>query len=479
MDAREHLRGTGPGDLVAVSLPPGPAWLPLLEELWASGAAVLPLDHRLRPAEVRSIVDRARPGVVLDPEGATVHTEGSGVEAGIGLVLATSGTAGIPKVVELAREAVEAAVAASDEALGIGASEPWLCCLPPAHVGGLLVLMRGVLTGATVEVHPGFDAGGRRRRADADHVSPVPTMLTRLLESGADLGRFRTILVGGAALTDPAAEAARARGTRVVTTYGLTETCGGVVYDGRPVGEAAARLGLDGELQLAGPTLMRGYLGDPAATAAAFTLDGWLRTGDAGSIGDDGLVTVSGRLDERIRTGAETVWPQEVEAALRDHPGVAEVAVAGRPDSEWGEHVVAFVVPARIDGRADAGGASRSRGRADRTVQGTARTRAPARAAAHGVGQGAALRAPLELDVGGRRALVHGGRRAGVAGDVGRRRARGPRHRARHRLGEERVGRRAERDRHDRAATGHHHRGPGETAVAVHVVAARGRACPG
>jgi O-succinylbenzoic acid--CoA ligase len=333
---------------VAVTLPPGLVWLPLLQELWASGAAVLPLDHRLRPAEVRSIVDRARPGLVLDTEGATVHTEGARVEEGTGLVLATSGTAGMPKVVELARDAVEAAVAASDEALGIGASEPWLCCLSPAHVGGLLVLMRGVLTGAPVEVHPGFDLEAVAS-ASADHVSLVPTMLYRLLEAGADLGRFRTILVGGAPLTDPAADAARARGTRVVATYGLTETCGGVVYDGRPVGDAGTRLGLEGELQLAGPTLMRGYLGDPAATAAAFTLDGWLRTGDAGSIGDDGLVTVDGRLDERIRTGAETVWPQEVEAALRDHPGVAEVAVAGRRDSEWGEHVVAFVVPAHID----------------------------------------------------------------------------------------------------------------------------------
>jgi O-succinylbenzoic acid--CoA ligase len=344
VDAREHLRGTGPGDLVAVSLPPGRAWMPLLREAWASGAAILPLDHRLRPAEVRSIVDRARPGLVLDAEGATLHTEGAPVAEGTGLVLATSGTAGVPKVVELGRGAVEAAVAASDEALRIEPSEAWLCCLPPAHVGGLLVLMRGVLTGAPIEVHAGFDLEAVAG-ADADHVSLVPTMLYRLLEAGADLGRFRTILVGGAPLMD----AARARGTRVVTTYGLTETCGGVVYDGRPVGDAAARLGPEGELQLAGTTLMRGYLGDPAATAAAFTLDGWLRTGDAGSIADDGLVTVDGRLDERIRTGAETVWPQEVEAALRDHPGVAEVAVAGRPDSEWGEHVVAFVVPARID----------------------------------------------------------------------------------------------------------------------------------
>jgi O-succinylbenzoic acid--CoA ligase len=348
VDAREHLRGTGPGDLVAISLPPGPAWMPVLEEAWASGAAVLPLDHRLRPAEVRSIVDRARPGLVLDADGATVRTEGAAVEEGTALVLATSGTAGVPKVVELAREAVEAAVAGSSEALGAGASDPWLCCLPPAHVGGMLVLLRGVLTGAPVEVHAGFDLEAVAG-SGADHVSLVPTMLHRLLEAGADLARFRTILVGGAALADDTAAAARAGGARVVSTYGLTETCGGVVYDGRPVAGAGARLGPEGELQLAGPTMMRGYLGDPAATGAAFTLDGWLRTGDAGSIGDDGIVTVRGRLDDRIRTGAETVWPQEVEAALRDHPGVAEVAVAGRPDPEWGEHVVAFVVPARID----------------------------------------------------------------------------------------------------------------------------------
>jgi o-succinylbenzoate---CoA ligase len=348
VDARAHLAGAGPGDLVAVSLPPGPAWMPLLEELWASGAAVLPLDLRLRPAEVASIVDRARPGLVLDADGgATIRTEGVRVAEGTGLVMATSGTSGIPKVVELSRGAVEAAVDGSAEALGIGASEPWLCCLSPAHVGGMLVLLRGVLTGAPVEVHPRFDpeAIGRAR---ADHVSLVPTMLYRLLEAGADLARFRTILVGSAVLTDSAAEAARARGANVVTTYGLTETCGGVVYDGSPVGATGARLGPEGELQLAGPTVMQGYLGDPAATAAAFTLDGWVRTGDAGSI-DDGVVTVHGRLDERIRTGAETVWPQEVEAALRDHPGIAEVAVAGRADPEWGEHVVAFVVPALVD----------------------------------------------------------------------------------------------------------------------------------
>ena len=181
-----------------------------------SGAAVLPLDHRLRPAEVRSILDRARPGLVLDADGATVRTEGLPVDEGTGLVLATSGTAGMPKVVELARGAVEAAVAASDEALGIGPSEPWLCCLPLAHVGGLLVLLRGRADRRAGRGPPGVRPRGRRRARHADHVSLVPTMLTRLLEAGADLGRFRTILVGGAALADPAADAARARGARVV-----------------------------------------------------------------------------------------------------------------------------------------------------------------------------------------------------------------------------------------------------------------------
>jgi O-succinylbenzoic acid--CoA ligase len=348
VNLHQHLRVTGPGDLVAVALPPGQEWIFLLEELWASGAAVLPLDPRTRPRELREILDRARPSLVLDAAGATVRTDGRRVELDTAIVLATSGTAGTPKVVELSQPAVEAAVAGSTAALGDTGDATWLCCLPVAHVGGLLVLLRGLMAGATVVIHPGFDPGAVDA-AEVDHVSLVPTMLHRLLESGADLARFRSILVGGAGLTDATAEAARAAGARVITTYGLTESCGGVAYDGRLFDTTAARVGPDDEVQLAGPTLMRGYLGDPEATAASFTLDGWLRTGDAGGIGDDGRLLVRGRLDERIRTGAETVWPQEVESALREHRKVAEVAVGGRPDIEWGEHVVAYVVPTLAD----------------------------------------------------------------------------------------------------------------------------------
>jgi acyl-CoA synthetase (AMP-forming)/AMP-acid ligase II len=122
-----------------------------------------------------------------------------------------------------------------------------------------------------------------------------------------------------------------------------------VVYDGVPFEGTEVRVGGDDRIELRGPTIMDGYRHDPAATGATFTADGWFLTSDAGSRGADGLLRVHGRLDEAIRTGAETVWPDEVERALQQHPKVADVAVAGRPHVEWGQQVVAFVVPARVD----------------------------------------------------------------------------------------------------------------------------------
>src|SRR4249919_860603 len=120
------------------------------------------------------------------------------------------------------------------------------------------------------------------------------------------------ILIGGAEIDAGLAEQVARLGGRVVSTYGLTETCGGIAYDGRLFEGTDARIGAAGSVELRGPTLMDGYRHDPAATAAAFTLDGWLRTGDAGEMLEDGRLRVDGRADEAIRTGAETVWPREV-----------------------------------------------------------------------------------------------------------------------------------------------------------------------
>jgi acyl-CoA synthetase (AMP-forming)/AMP-acid ligase II len=122
-----------------------------------------------------------------------------------------------------------------------------------------------------------------------------------------------------------------------------------VVYDGVPFEGTHVRLGHEQRIELRGPTVMQGYRHDGAATGAAFDVHGWLRTGDAGTIDDAGRLHVTGRLDEAIRTGAETVWPAEVERAIASHPKVFEVAVAGRPHPEWGQQVVAYVVPRTID----------------------------------------------------------------------------------------------------------------------------------
>lgn len=334
----------GPGELVAVDLPLGPRWLPLLEQLWTSGATVLPVDPRLSAAERRVLLDRARPAVLIDGDGVTIFV-GDPVDEAIGLVMATSGTAGVPKLVELPRTALGSAIEASSSMLGLGSDDPWVACLTPAHVGGMLVLLRAVVRGVPVEVHEGFDPERLANARDGASVSLVPAMLHRLVEAGVDLGRFGTILVGGDTLDGQLAARAHALGGHLVSTYGLTETSGGVVYEGVSFPGTRLRISpADDRIEVRGPTLMEGYRFDPGATGRAFTPDGWLRTGDAGSI-EDGRLIVHGRADDAIRTGGETVWPRELERVLASHPKVAEVAVAGRPDPEWGSHVVAFVVP--------------------------------------------------------------------------------------------------------------------------------------
>jgi O-succinylbenzoic acid--CoA ligase len=344
------------GDLVAVHLPPGPRWVGLLAAAREAGAAVLPVDSRLAAREASRLVSRARPTVVVDAAGPRRRRGGVPVFPGTALVVATSGTSGPPRLAELNRTAVEAAVKASAEALAAGPDDRWFCCIPVAHIGGALVLQRVLMLGAPLTISRSFSIPAFCRAAGSCRFSSiVPTQLLRLLDAGCDLRGLTALLVGGAALSAELAARAHAAGIPAVPTYGLTESCGGVVYAGRPLSGVAVRVLRDGapaargegELLLRGPTLMRGYRFDAAATAAAFTAEGWLRTGDAGAIGRDGAIRVDGRQADVINTGGEKVWPGEVEAALASHPGVAEVAVSGAPDPEWGQQVIAHVVPRR------------------------------------------------------------------------------------------------------------------------------------
>lgn len=344
---RSAHRDAKPGELVAYDLPPGHRWAVILAAHAETGASFLPVDHRLSDAEKQRLIERARPTILVTPDEEVVFAGSEPVDPERAwAVVATSGTGGEPKLAELPRGALTAAVGGSLAALGVSPDDPWVCCLTTAHVGGLLVVLRSVLAGTPLLVHERFDAERLLGEAPAGaHVSLVPTMLARLVATGGDLSRLGVLLVGGAALDPALRAAAGARGGRVVATYGMTETWGGVVYDEVAFAGTRVRIGEGGAIELRGPTLFDGYRGDPPATAGAFTTDGWLRTGDLGSI-EDGRLLVHGRADDAIRTGAETVWPDEVEAVLATHPKVADVAVAGRPDPEWGRHVAAWVVPA-------------------------------------------------------------------------------------------------------------------------------------
>lgn len=337
--------GLRPEDVVAVALAPGAEWLGIVAETWDAGAAVFPVDHRMPAAEMRALLDRAEPTVLLDERGPRRRDAGVEVEPRVALVVHTSGTGGAPKLVEFDRRALDSAVASSALALDATPADAWICCLPLAHVAGLLVLLRGLLLGAPVRVLPAFDPAAVAAESDVAFLSIVPTMLLRLLEHGADLSSLRAILVGGAHLSPTVREAAERAGGRVIETYGLTESCGGIVYDGLPLTGTEMRIDPDGGVQLRGPTVMLGYRFDPDGTAAALTADGWLRTGDAGEIDAGGRLHVVGRVDELIKSGGERVWPDEVEGALRDHAKIADVAVGGRLDREWGQRVVAWVVP--------------------------------------------------------------------------------------------------------------------------------------
>jgi o-succinylbenzoate---CoA ligase len=161
-----------------------------------------------------------------------------------------------------------------------------------------------------------------------------------------DLRRFRTVLVGGGPLAPERAAEARAAGVRLVQSYGMTETCGGCVYDGRPLSGVEVAVDPDGRIRLRGPMVATGLLDPDPADAARFTPDGWFVTDDHGRFADDGLLEVLGRTDHVINTGGVKVDPTAVETLLRADPQVADVVVVGVPDPEWGERVRAVVVAA-------------------------------------------------------------------------------------------------------------------------------------
>lgn len=315
--------------LTALNLPGSPDFVHALQSVWERGDAVFPLDRRLPMAAQRSMLQGFGVATVISEDGETALSDGEPIEPGDALVIATSGSSGPPKAAVLTHAAVEASARATSERLQVTDNDHWLACLPLAHVGGLSVITRSLITGTTLTVIDGFDADVVSA-SEATLVSLVTTALQRI-----DPSLFRAIVLGGAR---PPAD----RPPHCIATYGLTETGSGVVYNGKPLNSVEIEI-RDGEVHVRGPMLLRCYRDG----TSPLTSDGWLPTGDLGFLRDDGSLHVEGRRGDVINTGGEKVWPDDVERQLIQHPDIHDVAVTGLPDNEWGQIVAAFVVSAR------------------------------------------------------------------------------------------------------------------------------------
>ena len=326
----------------------------------------------------RAPADDGRPTVALQP---LVHAAAD-LPPDAALVVRTSGSTGTPREVVLTRSALLASIGAT--AARLGGHGRWLLALPWHHVAGAQVVARSVVAGTRAAHLPDepFTPAVLATHATAflddpaatrAYVSLVPTQLHRVVEAAeaADpdglaaaraLARFDAVLVGGAASSPDLLDAARSRGVPVVTTYGMSETCGGCVYDGVPLDGVRVRLGDGGRVELGGPVVAAGYLGEPGSAAFRTDADGtrWFVTSDLGELvpGPVGAraaapggvrdatpgasrLRVLGRADDVVVTGGEKVAPLAVEHALAP---LGETCVVGVPDPEWGQAVVAVVV---------------------------------------------------------------------------------------------------------------------------------------
>jgi len=391
-----RLAGLGvvPGDRVAACLGNRPELVVLVHAVSRLGAVLVPLNVRLTAGELQAQLADAEPRLVLVEAGTRDTVAGwpgavvdvdrdlarlpepasplqREIDSGaVHTLVYTSGTTGRPKGVCLTYGNHWWSALGSQLNLGVTPNDRWLLCLPLFHVGGLSILFRSVIGGFAVELHERFDAAAVNRAIEmgVTLVSVVGTMLWRLLDERGDRpypSHLRAVLLGGGPAPRPLLERAAALAVPVLQTYGLTETASQLATlapedalrklgsAGKPLYPNELRIvrqdgslaapGEPGEIEVRGPVVTPGYWRQPERTARAFR-DGWFRTGDLGSLDEEGYLFVLDRRDDLIVTGGENVAPAEVEAVLLAHPAVADAAVIGRADVEWGQRVVAAVV---------------------------------------------------------------------------------------------------------------------------------------
>ncbi len=372
------------GDRVATLTGNSPEHVMVLFACARLGLILLPLSWRLTAPELRYQLEDAEPSLLLVEDAYAELAEATG-HAWTGLeppcqrtwsgdvavsdddpllLVYTSGTTGKPKGALLTHANCFWTNISFDGATGVHGDDVVLQVLPQFHVGGWNVqALLAWLKGATVVLEREFDAGRVLRLIEEKRVTTmmgVPAIYLFLAQherfADADLSSLDRAVVGGAPMPEALLETWAARGTAIVQGYGLTEAAPNVLclppedavrklgYAGKPYPFVDVRLSEEGELQVRGPNVFAGYWRNPEATAAAFTEDGWLRTGDVAECDEEGYYRIKGRLKDMYISGGENVYPAEVETVLHEHPRVADAAVVGVPDERWGEVGVAFVV---------------------------------------------------------------------------------------------------------------------------------------
>lgn len=322
-------------ELIALDMGATDEIVTIIKSIWENGDGFIPIDQRLPQPAKQELIDLARPTKIMDSQAhLTNWNKGQLLQDGQCLAMATSGTTGPPKIVMYKMSQLEASANATSTFIGVTSNDKWLCCLPIAHIGGLSVILRSIITDTEIEVQNGFDPEMVRASAmrGATLVSLVPTALMQI-----DPSIFRKIVLGGSKppLVMP---------HNAYSTYGLTETGSGVVYNQTPLPGLEIKISSGQEVLLKGPMIASTYrdgsnIGDE---------NGWFHTNDAGEY-RNGTLQIFGRLDDAINTGGEKVFPAGLESVISSNNNVAKVAVLGTPDPKWGEAVTAVVVPKSAD----------------------------------------------------------------------------------------------------------------------------------